>query len=91
MAIKLENYDKAIKELAEIVNSLEKEQLSLEKSIDLYKKGIKLHKELTDILQKEEGKLFVYQEHVDDEVDDKEKENNFVEKSVSSGQMNLEL
>ena len=45
MAIKLENYDKAIKELAEIVNSLEKEQLSLEKSIDLYKKGIKLHKE----------------------------------------------
>ncbi|KXB43453.1 hypothetical protein HMPREF3188_01515 [Tissierellia bacterium KA00581] len=91
MAIKLENYDKAIKELAEIVNSLEKEQLSLEKSIDLYKKGIKLHKELTDILQKEEGKLFVYQENVDDEVDDKEKENNFVEKSVSSGQMNLEL
>jgi hypothetical protein len=87
MAIKLENYDKAIKELAEIVNSLEKEQLSLEKSIDLYKKGIKLHKELTDILQKEEGKLFVYQ----DNVDDKEKENNFVEKSVSSGQMNLEL
>ena len=91
MAIKLENYDKAIKELAEIVNSLEKEQVSLEKSIDLYKKGIKLHKELTDILQKEEGKLFVYQENVDDEVDDKEKENNFVEKSVSSGQMNLEL
>ena len=91
MAIKLENYDKAIKELAEIVNSLEKEQLSLEKSIDLYKKGIKLHKELTDILQKEEGKLFVYQENVDDEVEDKEKENNFVEKSVSSGQMNLEL
>lgn len=91
MAIKLENYDKSIKELAEIVNSLEKEQLSLEKSIDLYKKGIKLHKELTDILQKEEGKLFVYQENVDDEVDDKEKENNFVEKSVSSGQMNLEL
>ena len=91
MAIKLENYDKAIKELAEIVNSLEKEQLSLEKSIDLNKKGIKLHKELTDILQKEEGKLFVYQENVDDNVDDKEKENNFVEKSVSSGQMNLEL
>ena len=50
-----------------------------------------MHKELTDILQKEEGKLFVYQENVDDEVDDKEKENNFVEKSVSSGQMNLEL
>ena len=42
MAIKLENYDKAIKELAEIVNSLEKEQLSLEKSIDLYKKRNKI-------------------------------------------------
>ena len=31
MAIKLENYDKGIEELIKIVNTLEKEQLSLEK------------------------------------------------------------
>lgn len=52
MAIKLENYDKGIEELIKIVNTLEKEQLSLEKSIELYKKGMKLHKELVDILEK---------------------------------------
>ena len=33
MAISLENYDKGIEELVKIVNSLEKEQLSLKKSI----------------------------------------------------------
>lgn len=81
MAIKLGNYDKGIEELVKIVNTLEKEQLSLEKSIELYKKGIKLHKELTEILQKEEGKLFVFEE----------KEEDFVEKVVEDGQMSLEL
>jgi len=81
MAIKLGNYDKGIEELVKIVNSLEKEQLSLEKSIELYKKGIKLHKELTEILQKEEGKLFVYEE----------KEEDFVEKISEDGQISLEL
>ena len=62
MAIKLENYDKGIEELIKIVNTLEKEQLSLEKSIELYKKGMKLHKELVDILEKEEGRLFLFDE-----------------------------
>lgn len=81
MAIKLGNYDKGIEELVKIVNTLEKEQLSLEKSIELYKKGIKLHKELTEILQKEEGKLFVFEE----------KEEDFVEKVAEDGQMSLEL
>lgn len=85
MAIKLENYDKGIEELVKIVNTLEKEQLSLEKSISLYKKGMKLHKELTEILQKEEGKLFVYEEKSED------KENNFTQKNIQDGQMSLEL
>lgn len=83
MTIKLSNYDKGIEELVKIVNTLEKEQLSLEKSIELYKKGIKLHKELVDILQKEEGKLFVY------EVESEEEK--FVEKKLEDGQVSLEL
>lgn len=86
MAIKLENYDKALEELVKIVNTLEKEQLSLENSIKLYKKGIKLHKELTEILQKEEGKLFVYEETASEE-----KDNKFVEKTEKDGQISLEL
>ena len=85
MAIKLENYDKGIEELIKIVNTLEKEQLSLEKSIELYKKGIKLHKELVDILEKEEGRLFLFDEKAQDE------EEKFVEKTLEDGQVSLEL
>lgn len=85
MAIKLENYDKGIEELIKIVNTLEKEQLSLEKSIELYKKGMKLHKELVDILEKEEGRLFLFDEKSQDE------EEKFVEKTLEDGQVSLEL
>jgi len=85
MAIKLENYDKGIEELIKIVNTLEKEQLSLEKSIELYKKGMKLHKELVNILEKEEGRLFLFDEKAQDE------EEKFVEKTLEDGQVSLEL
>ena len=85
MAIKLENYDKGIEELIKIVNTLEKEQLSLEKSIELYKKGMKLQKELVDILEKEEGRLFLFDEKAQDE------EEKFVEKTLEDGQVSLEL
>lgn len=85
MAIKLENYDKGIEELIKIVNTLEKEQLSLEKSIELYKKGIKLHKELVEILEKEEGRLFLFDEKAEDE------NQKFVEKTLEDGQVSLEL
>lgn len=85
MAIKLENYDKGIEELIKIVNTLEKEQLSLEKSIELYKKGMKLHKELVEILEKEEGRLFLFDEKSEDE------EKKFVEKTLEDGQVSLEL
>jgi len=85
MAIKLGNYDKGIEELIKIVNTLEKEQLSLEKSIELYKKGMKLHKELVDILEKEEGRLFLFDEKAQDE------EEKFVEKTLEDGQVSLEL
>ncbi|WP_455521283.1 exodeoxyribonuclease VII small subunit [Parvimonas micra] len=85
MAIKLENYDKGIEELIKIVNTLEKEQLSLEKSIELYKKGMKLYIELVDILEKEEGRLFLFDEKAQDE------EEKFVEKTLEDGQVSLEL
>ncbi|MFT4444980.1 exodeoxyribonuclease VII small subunit [Parvimonas sp. G1967] len=85
MAIKLENYDKGIEELIKIVNTLEKEQLSLEKSIELYKNGMKLHKELVEILEKEEGRLFLFDEKAEDE------NQKFVEKTLEDGQVSLEL
>ena len=85
MAIKLENYDKGIEELIKIVNTLEKEQLSLEKSIELYKKGMKLHKELVEILEKEEGRLFLFDENSESE------DQKFVEKTLEDRQVSLEL
>ena len=85
MAIQLGTYDKGIEELIKIVNTLEKEQLSLEKSIELYKKGMKLHKELVEILEKEEGRLFLFDEKAEDE------EKKFVEKTLEDGQVSLEL
>lgn len=85
MAIKLENYDKGIEELIKIVNTLEKEQLSLEKSIELYKKGIRLHKELVEILEKEEGRLFLFDDNSESE------DQKFVEKTLEDGQVSLEL
>ena len=85
MTIKLENYDKGIEELIKIVNTLEKEQLSLEKSIELYKKGMKLHKQLVEILEKEEGRLFLFDKKAEDE------DQKFVEKTLEDGQVSLEL
>ena len=67
------------------MNTLEKEQLSLEKSIELYKKGMKLHKELVEILEKEEGRLFLFDEKAEDE------NQKFVEKTLEDGQVSLEL
>ena len=67
------------------MNTLEKEQLSLEKSIELYKKGIKLHKELVEILEKEEGRLFLFDENSESE------DQKFVEKTLEDGQVSLEL
>ena len=86
MAIKLENYDKGIEELIKIVNTLEKEQLkSWKEYCKLYKKGIKLHKELVEILEKEEGRLFLFDENSESE------DQKFVEKTLEDGQVSLEL
>ena len=51
----------------------------------MYKKGMKLHKELVDILEKEEGRLFLFDEKAQNE------EEKFVEKTLEDGQVSLEL
>lgn len=83
MSINLSNYDKGIEELSEIVNRLEKDQLSLDESIKLYKKGLKLHKELLSVLEKEEGKIFV--------VDTSDEDKKILEKTIEDGQVVLEI
>ncbi|MBR5472760.1 MAG: exodeoxyribonuclease VII small subunit [Clostridia bacterium] len=45
------DFEKSIKELEKIANSLENEQISLEDSIALFEKGVKLSKDCSDYLE----------------------------------------
>ena len=52
-------FEKSIKELEKIVETLEKGDKSLDESIELFETGIKLSKECNDILDKAEKKVSV--------------------------------
>ena len=52
-------FEKSIKELEKIVETLEKGDKSLDESIALFEEGIKLSKECNDILDKAEKKVSV--------------------------------
>lgn len=52
-------FEKSINELEKIVEELEKGDKSLDESISLFEKGIKLSKECNDILEKAEKKVYV--------------------------------
>jgi exodeoxyribonuclease VII small subunit len=51
------SFEEALQRLEDIVNQLEDESLSLEKSIDLYEEGIKLSKICTDTLEEAELRI----------------------------------
>jgi exodeoxyribonuclease VII small subunit len=51
------SFEQALKELEHIVQELEKENVSLERSIELYQKGVELSKECSDLLEKAELKI----------------------------------
>jgi len=51
------SYEAGIKELEKLVASLEKEDLPLEKSVELYEKGVALASRLNLVLQKAEEKV----------------------------------
>ncbi|NMA03027.1 MAG: exodeoxyribonuclease VII small subunit [Clostridia bacterium] len=60
-------YEEAIKKLEDIIGELEKGDLSLDKSIDLYAQGIHFVKVCKDHLEKAEGKIKILVE--DEEID----------------------
>lgn len=45
------DFEKSIKELEKIASSLENEQISLEQSITLFEKGVKLSKDCSEYLE----------------------------------------
>jgi len=51
------SFEQALKELEGIVQRLEQEEVSLEESIELYQKGVKLSKKCSEILEKAELKI----------------------------------
>ena len=51
------DFEKSIKELEVIANSLEKEQISLDESIALFEKGVKLSKDCSEYLESAKQKI----------------------------------
>lgn len=56
------DFEKSIKELEKIANSLENEQISLDKSITLFEKGVKLSKDCSEYLENAKQKIITLTE-----------------------------
>jgi len=62
VAVKKENYENLMKELEKVVSQMESGELSLDKSMELYEKGIKLSNKVYKILNDAEGKIKILTE-----------------------------
>ncbi len=58
-------FEEAMNQLAEIVNRLESGEVSLDDSITLFEKGMKLSKQCAEILEKAEQKVRFLQEEAE--------------------------
>lgn len=65
------NFEKNMKDLEEIVNELEKGDLSLEASISKFEEGVKLSKECNKILEEAEKKITILLEK-DGDIEEKD-------------------
>lgn len=57
MSEEKKNFEDALSRLEEIVESLDDESLSLEKTIELYEEGIQLSKQCTETLEEAELRI----------------------------------
>lgn len=65
------SFEEALTRLEEIVEQLEDESISLEKSIELYEEGIELSKTCTETLEKAELRIQqVAEQHADENEND---------------------
>ena len=60
-------FEEAMNQLAEVVTKLESGEATLDESIDLFEKGMKLSKQCSEILQKAEQKVRFLQEEAEKE------------------------
>lgn len=61
------SFETALKELEQITEKLEEGNLSLEKSIELFERGIRLSKLCNDMLEEAEGKIEILQKQQNSE------------------------
>lgn len=66
MKIELKDYEKYLNRLSEIVEELEKNEISLEENIKLYKEGEEIYKQLKSIIDFEKGKIEIISQDISD-------------------------
>jgi len=71
------NFEDAMKQLEEIANKLEKNDLDLDKSVEIFEEGMKLSKKCSEILENAEKRITIL---INDSKD------NLTEKSFSTEQ-----
>lgn len=60
------DFEKSIKELEKIATSLENEQISLDKSIELFEAGVKISKECSEYLENAKQRIVALTEKESD-------------------------
>lgn len=68
MAREKKNFEKSLNELEEIVEKLERGDMSLEQSIEMFQKGVTLSKDLSKMLDEIEKKITILVENENSEI-----------------------
>ncbi len=71
MAKEKKNFEKSLSELEEIVEKLERGEMSLDESIEIFQKGVTLSKDLSKMLDEIEKKITILVENEKGEVVEK--------------------
>ena len=71
MAKEKKNFEKSLSELEEIVEKLERGEMSLDESIEIFQKGVTLSKDLSKMLDEIEKKITLLVENEKGEVVEK--------------------
>lgn len=72
MAKEKKNFEKSLNELEEIVEKLERGEMSLDESIEIFQKGVTLSKDLSKMLDEIEKKITILVENENGEVIEKD-------------------
>jgi len=72
LAKQKKNFEKSLGELEEIVEKLERGEMSLDESIEIFQKGVTLSKDLSKMLDEIEKKITILVENENGEVIEKD-------------------